>query len=86
MAQLTEARKDTLWLQIMRYLSRERIECGLTKQQLRTAIDVFDAGLETAEASIIDSVGAAAKTWLQGHQATARALLAEVAETRAGVL
>jgi hypothetical protein len=86
MAQLTEARKDTLWLQIMRYLSRERIECGLTKQQLRTAIDVFDAGLETAEASIISNAGPAAKTWLQGNQSAAREILAAVARKRAEVL
>jgi hypothetical protein len=86
MAQLTEADKDEVWRRFMRYLSREGVECGLTKAQLRTAIDVFDAGLEAAEANIIDNAGSAAKTWLQGNQTTAREALSVVARKRAEVL
>jgi hypothetical protein len=86
MAQLTEAEKDAVWLQIMGYLSRRGIECGLTKTQLRAAVDVFDSFLEGTEASIISNAGPAAKTWLQGNQSAAREILAAVARKRAEVL
>lgn len=86
MAQLTEAQKDGLHRELMRHFSEGWIECDLSKSQLRGAVDVFDAGLETAENSILSSVGPAAQTWLLNNVTTARWILDQVAQQRTEVL
>lgn len=86
MAQLTEAQKDALHRELMRHLSSEWIPCNLSKAQLRTAIDVFDAGMETAESSILSSVNAGARTWLLNNVTTARWILDQVAQKRTEAL
>jgi len=54
----------------------------LTKAQLRTAVDVFDAGMETAESAILADVSTTARAWLVANQTLARFILEEVAQKR----
>jgi len=86
MAQLSEAQKDKLHAELMRYLSSGWIPCDLSKSQLRMLLDYFDAGLETAESSILNSVPAIGKTWLLNNVSLARHILEKVAQERTEVL
>lgn len=82
MAQLTSAQKDELNATLMRFFSSTWTEVPLTKAQLRNGIDVFDAGLETAESSILSNVNQGQRDWLLDNQTLARYILEEVAKTR----
>ena len=86
MAQLTELQKDELSAELMRYLSREWVECNLNKAQLRAGINIFDVGMETAESSILAAVPTDVRTWLLAHVTISRWILEQVAQKRREVL
>jgi len=86
MAQLTSDQKDALNAELQRQFSRRRDQIALTKSQLRYALDVFDAGMETAEGAILNDVSASARTWLVANQQLARYILEAVAQKRREVL
>jgi len=82
MAQLTSVHKDELCADLQRLFSRGWHPVNLTKAQLRTAVDVFDAGMETAESAILADVSTTARAWLVANQTLARFILEEVAQKR----
>ena len=86
MAQLTSEQRDELSAELQRFFSSIWAQIDITKVQLDAAIDVFDAGMETAETTILGNVSAAARAWLIANQTLARYILEEVAEKRREVL
>jgi len=86
MAQLTTEQKDELSAELQRLFSASWFQIDLSKTQLRTGIDVFDAGVETAESAILANVSTEARAWLIVNQTLARFILEEVAEKRREVL
>jgi len=86
MAQMTSEQRDALCAELQRLFSATWSEVPLTKAQLRTAIDIFDAGMENAESVILANVSTEARTWLVSHVPLARFILARVAEERQEVL
>lgn len=86
MVQMSEAQRDAVHRRLMRHLSEEWIECSLSKGQLRAAVSIFDAGLESAESSILNSVSQDARTWLLNNVTQARWIMDNVAQARTEVL
>lgn len=87
MARLTEPQVLTLRAEIMSAWSAGHTETPITKAQLKALLENIDAGLESAETSIISGLtNGAAKTWLVAHQSIGRRVLEEVAQERRKVL
>lgn len=82
MAQLSEAAKDELAADLHQLFSRHWYAIDLNKAQLRAGIDIFDAGLETAESEILNSVGQEARAWLINNQTLARFIVEQTAQKR----
>jgi len=64
MAVLDEAARAAIWADIMSTLSRERESVGITKADLRAAVDAIDNFLETNANAINNAFPAAAKSGL----------------------
>lgn len=87
MAQLTTETKDALFADIMRRWSNDRTPTPITKAQGRALIDIMDAGMETAESTILSSIPAGpGRTWLVANASIARKVLELVAAKRQEVL
>jgi len=86
MAQLTDEQKIEVGAELMREWSAVNEVIPLSKAQLWTMLNVFDAALENTDTVILNNVATAARTWLLAHVDLARYVLAEVAEKRAEVL
>jgi len=86
MAQMTSEQRDVLCAKLMRLFSQAWYPVSVSKSQLRAGIDVFDAGLEVAETSILGNVNAQVRTWLMANQTLARFVLESVAQKRREVL
>ena len=86
MAQLTEEQKIELSAELQSEWSRVWTAIPLSKDNLAVMLDVFDAGMESAEAAIVGGVSPAARTWLLGHIPLARFVLEKIAQKRREVL
>ena len=86
MAQMTEEQKLELSAELQREWSGVWTVIPLSKDNLALMLDVFDAGMESAEAAIVGGVTPAARTWLLAHIPLARYVLEKVAQKRREVL
>jgi len=86
MAQLTTEQKAELSAELQREWSNVWEVIPLSKDNLALMLDVFDAGMETAESAIINGVSPTAKTWLLAHIPLARYVLEKLTEKRREVL
>ncbi|NIP55016.1 MAG: hypothetical protein GWN00_14840 [Aliifodinibius sp.] len=68
MAVLTEQDRYDLWAEYMRFSSNIREEIGLTKPELRAAVDATDDWIEANKADYNSSLPAAAQAALTAKQ------------------
>lgn len=68
MALLIDADRVAVWVEIMTILSRDRDECGLSKPDLRAAVDAADAWADANKASYNSALPLAARTTLTPAQ------------------
>ena len=68
MAALTNPQRRSIWAEFMRRASRERQDLGLTKTQLRAAVDATDGWIDDNAASFNSALPAAARTALTAQQ------------------
>ena len=80
MAVLTNADRQELWAEYMRFSSNTREEIGLSKDELRTAVDATDDWINANQASFNDALPIAAKSNLTQKQKVR--LFLEVAQKR----
>jgi len=86
MAQLTTEQKAELSAELQREWSRVWTVIPMSKSNLALMLTVFDAGLESAESSILAGVSPAARTWLLAHIPLSRYVMEKVAQKRREVL
>ena len=86
MAQLTNEQKIELSAELQREWSSVWTVIPLSKDNLALMLDVFDAGMESAEAAIVEGVSPTARAWLLAHIPLARFVLQKVAQKRQEVL
>ena len=86
MAQLTEEQKVELSAELQREWSQVWTVIPLSKDNLAVMLDVFDVGIESAEAAIVGGVSPTARTWLLAHIPLARFVLEKVTQKRREVL
>ena len=68
MAALTDPQRRSIWAEFMQRASRERRDLGLTKPQLRAAVDATDEGIDDNAASVNPALPAEARTALTAQQ------------------
>jgi len=69
MAQLSEDARKALWAEFMSLASSEREELtGMTKQDLRVAVDAIDEWIEAAVPSFLAAIPEPARTSLTAKQ------------------
>lgn len=83
---MTEEQKIELSTELQREWSSVWTVIPLSKDNLALMLDVFDAGIELAEAAIINGVSPAARVWLLAHLPLARFVLEKVTQKRREVL
>ena len=86
MAQLTEEQRAELSADLQREWSNIWTVIPMNKANLALMLEIFDAGLENAETTILNNVSVAARTWLLANIPLSRYVLAKTAEKRAEVL
>jgi len=86
MATLTSEQRDELSAELQRQFSAAWNAVPLNKAQLRTAINIFDAALESTETTILNTIDTDARVWLLAHQTLARFIIENVAQKRREVL
>ena len=86
MAQLTEEQRAELSAELQREWSNIWTVIPMNKANLALMLEIFDAGLENAETTILNNVSVAARTWLLANIPLSRYVLAKTAEKRAEVL
>lgn len=65
---LNEQERTGLWTDFMRLLSRNREALGLTKAELRAAVDATDDWIDANQASFNSALPEPAKSALTGNQ------------------
>lgn len=68
MATLTTEQRATLWAELMRELSRDGETVGITKPELRAAVDALDTWLDTNAATINTAIPQPARGALTAGQ------------------
>ena len=83
MAILSAGSIDKIWAQFMRKYSKRRDEIPVSKNQLRTFIEIVDAEMEAAETSIVQAVPAGAiRDWVIANAAVGRDVIGMVEDER----
>ena len=86
MAQLTTEQKAELSAELQREWSNVWTVIPMSKDNLALMLDVFDAGMESAETAILNGVSPTARTWLLAHISLARYVLEKLTQKRREVL
>ena len=68
MAALTDPQRRSIWAEFMRRTSQDRQDLGLTKTQLRAAVDATDQWISDNAGSFNTALPAAARTALSAQQ------------------
>lgn len=68
MAELTSGQRQELWAELMRELSNDRETVGVTKADLRAAVDALDTWLNSNAATINAAIPQPARSALTAAQ------------------